>query len=193
MKKVLLLIVIFITVFTLTGCKKEVEKTTVLMTVKNYGEITMELDPTYAKKTVENFLNLVELGFYNGLSFHRVIDGFMIQGGDPLRDGTGGSGNNIKGEFKNNGITNKLSHTRGVVSMARNPYNNDSASSQFFIVQEDSPHLDGDYAAFGKVTVGMEIVDEIAKNTKVEDDNGTVLRGNQPIIESIKIISATEE
>lgn len=193
MKKVLLLVVVFLSVFTLTGCKKDVEKTTVLMTVKDYGEITIELDPTYAPETVENFLNLVEMGFYDGLSFHRIIDGFMIQGGDPLRDGTGGSGKNIKGEFESNGVKNKLSHTRGVISMARNSYSNDSASSQFFIVQEDSTHLDGDYAAFGIVTSGMEVVDAIAKETKVEDDNGTVLRKNQPIIESIKIISATEE
>lgn len=193
MKKILLLIVVFLSIFTLSGCKKDVEKTTVLMTVKDYGEITIELDPTYAPKTVENFISLVDMGFYNGLSFHRIIDGFMIQGGDPLRDGTGGSGNNIKGEFSNNGVTNKLSHTRGVISMARNLYSNDSASSQFFIVQEDSPHLDGDYATFGKVINGIEIVDAIAKGTKVEDENGTVLRDNQPIIESIKIISATEE
>lgn len=192
MKKVLLLIVVCLSLFALTGCKKDIKKTTVLMTVKDYGEITIELDPTYAHETVENFLNLVENGFYNGLSFHRIIDGFMIQGGDPLRNGSGGSGKNIKGEFLSNGVTNKLSHKRGVISMARNPYSNDSASSQFFIVQEDSTHLDGDYAAFGIVTSGMEIVDKIAKNTKVEDDNGTVLRTNQPIIESIKIIDATE-
>ena len=152
--------------------------------VKNYGIIKLELDADTAPITVENFAKLVNEGFYDGLTFHRIIDGFMIQGGDPLGNGTGGSSENIKGEFKANGVTNNIAHVRGVISMARaNPYN--SASSQFFIVHEDSTFLDGQYAAFGKVTEGIEIVDRICNDTKVEDSNGTVLKPNQPIIEKI--------
>lgn len=156
--------------------------------VKDMGTISVELNESEAPITVQNFIKLANDGFYDGLTFHRIIDNFMIQGGDPKGNGTGGSDSTIKGEFKSNGITNNISHVRGTISMARNPYNKDSASSQFFIVQKDSPHLDGDYAAFGTVTSGMEIVDEIAKNTPVEDANGTVLKENQPIIESIKVI-----
>ena len=111
----------------------------------------------------------------------------MIQGGDPLGNGTGGSDNKIKGEFSNNGIENSLSHTRGAISMARSS-NNDSASSQFFIVHKDSTYLDGNYACFGYVTDGMEVVDAICEDTKVEDNNGTVAKENQPVIESIKVI-----
>lgn len=152
--------------------------------VKEYGTIKLELDADTAPITVANFAKLVNEGFYNGLTFHRIIDGFMIQGGDPLGNGTGGSSENIKGEFKANGVDNSISHVRGVISMARaNPYN--SASSQFFIVHEDSTFLDGQYAAFGKVTEGIEIVDKICEDTKVEDRNGTVLKSNQPIIEKI--------
>ncbi len=187
-KKIVYGFTLFLFLFMLTGCGSEkIEKTKVLMKVKDYGEITIELDPTYAKKTVENFKELVSSGFYNGLTFHRIIDGFMIQGGDPEGTGFGGSSKTIKGEFSENGVTNPLKHTRGVISMARSG-NPDSASSQFFIVHEDSPHLDGSYASFGIVLSGMEVVDEIVKNTKVEDDDGTVLKKNQPIIESIEII-----
>lgn len=156
------------------------------ITVKNYGKIDLELDADVAPITVTNFINLVNDNFYDGLTFHRIIDGFMIQGGDPLGNGTGGSDKTIKGEFSDNGVNNSISHVRGVISMARsNSY--DSASSQFFIVHEDSTFLDGKYAAFGKVTSGMDIVDKLAK-VKVEDDNGTVSKKNQPIIESIKVI-----
>ena len=156
----------------------------VRITIKNYGTIDLELDEIAAPITVQNFLSLVDSHFYDGLTFHRIIDGFMIQGGDPLGNGTGGSPNKIKGEFASNGIANAISHVRGVISMARSQDKN-SASSQFFIVHQDSTFLDGQYAGFGHVTTGMEVVDAICKNTKVEDSNGTVRRENQPIIESI--------
>lgn len=155
--------------------------------VRDYGTIKVELDGKTAPITVENFLKLAEEGFYDGLTFHRIIDGFMIQGGDPNGDGTGGSGETIKGEFSENGVENDIEHVRGVISMARSE-GMDSASSQFFIVQEDSPHLDGQYAAFGHVTEGMEIVDEICENTPVTDLNGTVPKENQPVIETIRVI-----
>lgn len=152
--------------------------------IKDYGTIKIELDANTAPITVANFAKLVNEGFYNGLTFHRIIDGFMIQGGDPLGNGFGGSDENIKGEFSINGVKNNISHKRGVISMARsNDYN--SASSQFFIVHEDSTFLDGQYAGFGRVLEGIEIVDKICEDTKVEDGNGTVLKSNQPIIEKI--------
>ena len=152
--------------------------------VKEYGTIKLELNADIAPITVSNFAELVNKGFYDGLTFHRIIDGFMIQGGDPLGNGTGGSNKNIKGEFAVNGVKNNISHKRGVISMARSSSYN-SASSQFFIVHEDSTFLDGQYAGFGRVTQGMEVVDAICKNTPVEDNNGTVLKANQPIIEKI--------
>ena len=189
MKK--LCILLGVIVMLLTGCNKD-EKYNVEINVKDYGVIKLELDSKEAPITVKNFVDLVESGFYDGLTFHRIIDGFMVQGGDPLGNGTGGSDKKIKGEYSANGVKNNISHKRGVISMARNPYDMNSASSQFFIVQQDSTYLDGQYAAFGHVTEGMDIVDEIAKNTKVEDDNGTVLKENQPIIESIKIIKEAE-
>ena len=155
--------------------------------VKDYGTIELELDADVAPITVANFAKLVNEGFYNGLTFHRIIDGFMIQGGDPLGNGTGGSNENIKGEFSANGVKNSISHKRGVISMARsNAFN--SASSQFFIVHEDSTFLDGQYAAFGMVTSGIEVVDKICENVKVEDNNGTVLKDNQPIIEKVTML-----
>ena len=155
--------------------------------VKNYGTIALELDADVAPITVENFANLVNEGFYNGLTFHRIISGFMIQGGDPLGNGTGGSSKTIKGEFASNGAKNSISHVRGTISMARSSMPN-SASSQFFIVHQDSTFLDGKYAAFGTVTSGMEVVDKICADTAVEDDNGTVAKNNQPVIEKITII-----
>ena len=155
--------------------------------VKNYGTIALELDADVAPITVENFANLVNEGFYNGLTFHRIISGFMIQGGDPLGNGTGGSSKTIKGEFASNGVKNSISHVRGTISMARSSMPN-SASSQFFIVHKDSTFLDGQYAAFGTVTSGMEVVDKICADTAVEDDNGTVAKNNQPVIEKITII-----
>ena len=129
--------------------------------VENYGTITLELYSDVAPETVKNFVNLAKSGFYDGLTFHRIIDGFMIQGGCPKGNGTGGPGWHIKGEFAANGVKNDLKHTRGVLSMAR-AMDPNSAGSQFFIMHEDAPHLDGQYAAFGKVVSGMEVVDEIA-------------------------------
>ena len=155
--------------------------------VKDYGEIQVELDADTAPVTVTNFVKLAQEGFYDGLTFHRIIDGFMIQGGDPKGNGTGGSDETIKGEFSENGVENPLSHTRGAISMARSQ-DYDSASSQFFIVQEDSTYLDGQYAAFGYVTEGMDVVDKICEDVSVEDQNGTVLPENQPVIESIKVV-----
>lgn len=134
----------------------------VTITLENGKEIKLELFKDVAPITVQNFLNLVDEKFYDGLIFHRVIEGFMIQGGDPTGTGMGGSSKKIKGEFKINGVNNELNHTRGVISMARS-YDNNSASSQFFIMHEDAPHLDGSYAAFGAVVSGIENVDEIAK------------------------------
>ena len=156
--------------------------------VKDMGEIRVALNETVAPITVQNFIKLANEGFYDGLTFHRVIEGFMIQGGDPKADGTGGSDTEIKGEFSENGVENNIPHVRGVISMARNSVSMDSASSQFFIVHENATYLDGQYAAFGYVTEGMDIVDKIATETPVTDDNGTVLKENQPVIESIKIL-----
>lgn len=157
------------------------------ITVKDKGVIAVELDADTAPITVTNFVELANSGFYNGLTFHRIIEGFMIQGGDPKGNGTGGSDKNIKGEFAANGIKNNISHERGVISMARSSAY-DSASSQFFIMHKTSTHLDGQYAAFGHVTSGMDIVDDLAENTPVSDSDGTVLKVNQPVIESIKVI-----
>lgn len=157
------------------------------ITVKDKGVIAVELDADTAPITVTNFVELANSGFYNGLTFHRIIEGFMIQGGDPKGNGTGGSDKNIKGEFAANGIKNDISHERGVISMARSSAY-DSASSQFFIMHKTSTHLDGQYAAFGHVTSGMDIVDDLAENTPVSDSDGTVLKANQPVIESIKVI-----
>lgn len=157
------------------------------ITVKDYGTIDIELDGDVAPISVQNFIDLANDGFYDGLTFHRIITGFMMQGGDPTGTGMGGSEDNIKGEFSANGVKNDLSHTRGAVSMARSS-DYDSASSQFFIVQQDSTYLDGQYACFGYVTNGMDVVDAICDNTPVTDDNGTVEAANQPVIESVKII-----
>ena len=159
----------------------------VRITVKDYGIIDVELDGDTAPISVANFLDLAEEGFYDGLTFHRIISGFMIQGGDPLGTGMGGSDREIKGEFAMNGVENPLSHTRGAISMARSQ-RPDSASSQFFIVHEDSQYLDGQYACFGYVTEGMEVVDAICEVVPVEDGNGTVAPENQPVIESVAVI-----
>ena len=155
--------------------------------VQDYGTIKVELDADQAPITVQNFIDLANSGFYDGLTFHRIIEGFMIQGGDPNGDGTGGSGHTIRGEFTQNGVNNTLSHTRGAISMARSSAMN-SASSQFFIVHEDSTYLDGSYAVFGYVTEGMDVVDAIATSVTAEDSNGTVAKENQPVIEKITII-----
>ena len=198
MKKIsvaLLVLLIFI-----TGCSikdlfvKENEseelmsgKVNVSIDVKNYGVIKLELDADVAPITVTNFVNLANEHFYDGLTFHRIMEGFMIQGGDPEHNGTGGSEKTIKGEFSSNGVENNISHVRGVISMGRRSNDNDSASSQFFIVHQDSTFLDGNYAAFGKVTEGMEIVDKIATEVSphATDDNGTIPYEFQPIINSI--------
>ncbi len=166
--------------------KENRQKVTAVIDIRDYGKITMELDPDAAPVTVENFVKLVREGFYDGLTFHRIMDGFMIQGGDPQGNGSGGAPETIKGEFSQNGVQNPLSHVRGTVSMARSQ-DPDSASSQFFIVQSDSTFLDGQYAAFGKVTKGMEIVDQICKDALPIDDNGTIPADEQPVINSITI------
>ncbi|OOB77737.1 MAG: peptidylprolyl isomerase [Epulopiscium sp. Nele67-Bin001] len=137
-------------------------KPIVTMSIKDYGDIIIELYPDIAPNTVSNFVSLIEAGYYNGLTFHRIIDGFMIQGGCPLGTGSGNPGYSIKGEFTANGVENNLAHTLGVISMARSA-NPDSAGSQFFIMTGTSPHLDGEYAGFGKVISGLEIVETLGK------------------------------
>lgn len=162
------------------------------MIVKDYGRIALELDADTAPITVTNFISLINDKFYDGLTFHRIIDGFMVQGGDPEGTGYGGSSKTIKGEFSLNGVENNISHVRGVISMARSGNSYNSASSQFFIVHEDSTSLDGQYAAFGRVIEGMEVVDKLSKVKVEEDTDGMVLKENQPVIESIRVISKDE-
>ena len=162
------------------------------ITVQDYGIITLTLDETIAPITVTNFINLAKSGFYDGLTFHRIIDGFMMQGGDPKGDGTGGSTQKITGEFSANGIQNAIPHVRGVISMARSSAMN-SASSQFFIMHKDYSGLNGQYAAFGWVTSGMEFVDEICENTPVTDNNGTVPKKSQPVIKSVRVVGNNSE
>ena len=194
--------VILIVCLLMCGCSKDtskgiIEKISYEETneITNYvkletakGIILVELYPDIAPITVENFQNLVNEKFYDGLIFHRVIKDFMIQGGDPEGTGLGGSSKTIKGEFKNNGVNNDLSHTRGVISMARNSISMDSASSQFFIVQKDSTYLDGDYAAFGKVIAGMDVVDKIASVNVDSNDKPTSMQK----IKSIRFIKIGE-
>ena len=155
--------------------------------VKDYGTIEVELDGDTAPITVANFVKLVNEKFYDGLTFHRIMSGFMIQGGDPLGNGTGGSDETIKGEFSSNGVENNISHKRCVISMARSS-EPDSASSQFFIMHQDADYLDGQYAAFGKVTKGMSVVDKICEDVTPTDGNGTVEKADQPVIESIRMV-----
>ena len=194
-------IVFFMTLSSLISCGKKADITPqgndtaaepvvthkVEIEVENYGTIALELYGEMAPDTVANFVKLTNDGFYNGLTFHRIISGFMIQGGDPEGTGFGGSDETIKGEFTANGFNNPLKHTRGVISMARSSASMDSASSQFFIMHQDAPHLDGSYAAFGKVTSGIEVVDAICENTPVVD-GGTVLAQNQPKIKEIRVV-----
>ena len=190
---IVVLVAAVIALFAVRGKKESTEtidaagKHHIETQVKDYGTIKAELDGDTAPITVANFLKLAESGFYDGLTFHRIIDGFMIQGGDPKGNGTGGADKTVKGEFSQNGVENKLSHVRGTLSMARSQ-DMDSASSQFFIVQSDCTYLDGQYAAFGTVTEGMDLVDKICKDTPVQDNNGTVSAADQPVIESIKVI-----
>ena len=156
--------------------------------IEDYGIIKLELRPDVAPITVANFVKLAGEGFYDGLTFHRIMEGFMMQGGDPKGDGTGGSDTEIKGEFSANGVENDLSHTRGAISMARNGYNMDSASSQFFIVHQDSTFLDGNYACFGYVTEGLDVVDRVCEASSPLDDNGTIASEDQPVITYIRIL-----
>lgn len=189
MKKI---IIILVSILCLTGCgKKEYENPIVTMNIKDYGTIKIELYPKYAPNTVANFVNLVEEGFYNGNTFHRLVPGFVLQGGDPEGNGTGGPGYTIKGEFKENGYTkNTLKHTTGIISMARS-MSPDSAGSQFFIVLADSQmvsaSLDNKYAGFGKVIEGLEIIKKIEDSEKVENEQTGKLK------ENITIESATVE
>ena len=192
MKKIGIICLIFC-LFLITGCEeeKEVKKSTILhhaeIIIKDYGTIKVELNESEAPITVQNFIDLAENNFYDGLTFHRIIKDFMMQGGDATGTDKENMTHTITGEFSANRINNSLKHIRGAISMARsNAYN--SASSQFFIVQEDSPHLDGNYAAFGYVTDGMDIVDKICDETEVTDDNGSVSIENRPVIETIKIM-----
>ena len=154
--------------------------------IKDYGTVKVRLEPGEAPLTVKNFIELAESGFYDGLTFHRIMDGFMMQGGDPDGNGTGGADTNVPGEFALNGVQNNISHVKGVISMARSQ-DPDSASSQFFIVQSDSIFLDGQYAGFGYVTEGMDIVDKICSDAKPVDDNGTIIPEEQPVMESVTI------
>ncbi len=228
MKKICsVLLILALTALLFCGCGKETaENYTAEIVIKDHGTITVHLDGKTAPITVNNFVKLAEEGFYDGLTFHRIMEGYMMQGGCPEGKGTGGykdaNGNevNIKGEYAANGVENAISHKRGVLSMARSSswveqYLNygyslemiaqieglsvkeakeilaegyDSASSQFFIVHEDSTFLDKNYAAFGWVTNGMEIVDQICTDAKPTDDNGTIPAADQPIIETIRII-----
>ena len=185
MKKQLGILLILSVVLAMTACGKKGPFQKVRhaeITVKDYGTIKLELDIGTAPITVKNFIKLAKSGFYDGLTFHRIIDGFMIQGGDPNGNGSGGSGEYIKGEFPSNGVDNPISHDEGIISMARGK-KPDSASSQFFIVTGSAKHLDGNYAAFGRVTEGLDIAKKIAKDAKPIDKNGTIPKDQQPVIE----------
>ena len=194
MKKILI-IILAASLLLFTGCggsgrdSKTAGKHRIEIDVAGYGVICAELDGDSAPITVSNFLKLTKEGFYDGLTFHRVVPGFVVQGGDPEGKGMGGSDKTIKGEFSENGVDNPLKHTRGALSMARSQDPN-SASSQFFIVQEDAAgaQLDGKYAVFGYVTEGMEIVDKICSDVPVQDSFGSVLPDDQPVITSVKVV-----
>ncbi len=181
------IMLMFCMMFSFTACGKkdgetQAQKQYVQIEMKKGGKIIVELMPEHAPKTVAFFLELVDDKYYNGLNFHRAVDGFMIQGGSPNGDGVGGCGRTVKGEFASNGFENTLSHTRGVVSMARTSVK-DSASGQFFIMHDNGTYLDGEYAAFGKVVEGMEVVDEIATSPV---DGETLI--DKPIIKSVKLL-----
>lgn len=189
MKKAKFLIVCFLLIISITGCSKKsseqnyenYDNPIVTMEINNYGTIKIELYPKYAPNTVANFVNLIEEGFYDGNNFHRLVPGFVLQGGDPNGNGSGGPGYSIKGEFKKNNYTkNTLSHTEGVISMARNNISMDSAGSQFFIVLNDNAKysLDNMYAGFGKVIEGMDILKEIESKEIVENKNTGKLKEN---------------
>ena len=193
MKKLMIMLLAMTCLLCGCGGKQEtkeesaaVENAVVDIVVKDYGTITLELDGGAAPITVANFVKLAEEGFYDGLTLHRIMAGFMMQGGDPNGNGTGGSDEKITGEFSANGIENPISHVRGTISMARAQDPN-SASSQFFIVHADSTFLDGQYAAFGTVTEGMDVVDAICEAAQPIDNNGTIPAGEQPVIESVTV------
>ena len=187
LKIVFALSLVFVMTFSFAACSDK-ENYTAVIDIENYGKITLILDADAAPKTVDNFVKLAKSGFYDGLTFHRIMEGFMMQGGDPEGTGMGGSDENIVGEFSANGYENSISHIRGTVSMARNGYDYNSASSQFFIVHKDSTFLDGQYAAFGRVTDGMDVVDKVCEDAKPTDDNGTIPASEQPVIKSITIV-----
>ncbi|MBP3200556.1 MAG: peptidylprolyl isomerase [Lachnospiraceae bacterium] len=215
MKKVVKLVLLSALALSLFACnsgsgangeKNASKKPKVEISIKDFGVMQAELEPEIAPITVANFLKLVNDGFYNGLTIHRVVTDFMIQGGDPTGNGDGGTGETIKGEFESNGVPNSISHERGVISMARWGDEPDSASSQFFILQQDAVRhnedgtpktdengkpenfLDGEYAAFGRIVSGIEIVDKICEEVKPIDELGTVDKMDQPVIEYIKVI-----
>ena len=181
-RRLSVMLLILSMILTLCGCEKE-ENPMVEIEMENGGIMRLELYPDIAPITVENFLDLVNDGFYDGLIFHRVINNFMIQGGDPTGTGMGGSENTIKGEFAQNGVKNDLSHTRGVISMARSQ-SYDSASSQFFIVHQDSTYLDGSYAAFGKMVDGYDVLDEIATTPTDSSDKPLA----DQVIKTIRVV-----
>lgn len=169
------------------GCGEEKQPVTYAdIEIQDYGTITVALDSAAAPETVANFVKLAEEGFYDGLTFHRIMSGFMMQGGDPNGNGTGGSEETIKGEFSANGHENNLTHRRGAISMARSQ-EYDSASSQFFICHKDSKFLDGQYAAFGYVTKGIEVVDAVCEAAEPTDNNGSIAADAQPVITSVTI------
>jgi peptidyl-prolyl cis-trans isomerase B (cyclophilin B) len=200
MKKIIsVFLTLTLTALLFCSCgNNKVSDYTAEIVIKDYGTITVHLDGDTAPITVSNFVKLANEGFYDGLTFHRIMEGFMMQGGDPNGNGTGGSSEKIKGEFASNGVNNTISHKRGVICMARSgayPWASEaeheaarnSASSQFFIMHQDYPGLDGEYAAFGWVTSGIEIVDAICADANPTDNNGTIPKSEQPVIETIRV------
>lgn len=190
---IILIVIIFITSMVISSNKEKETNKDLLdgihyaeIKVKNYGSIIVELDANTSPITVTNFLSLADSKFYDGLSFHRIIEGFMIQGGGYDQSGNKKNADTIKGEFKNNGVENNIKHERGVISMARVSGIPNSASSEFFIMHQDSLSLDGDYAAFGHVIEGMDVVDKIATSVKPTDNNGSIDLEDRPVIESIR-------
>lgn len=192
MKKIAIALIVLLSLLCLFACGKDSglleESYTIEIEIENYGVITAVLDAKTAPITVKNFIGLIESGYYNGISFHRIINGFMMQGGDPNGNGVNDEGTpTIKGEFDYNGVKNDISHTRGTLSMARSQSYN-SAASQFFIMHRDDTRLDGQYAAFGRVIDGLDIVDKICIETPVSGDNGYIAPKDRPIIKEIRIV-----
>lgn len=187
MKRILAILLVVLMAVVLFGCQEPFRMDSVYyadIVIKDYGTITVKLDQSAAPITVENFVKLARDGYYDGLTFHRIIEGFMMQGGAPKTNKDKVA--SIKGEFTANGVNNPLKHTRGAISMARSSDMN-SANSQFFIVHETSPHLDGQYACFGYVIEGIEIVDRICQEATPTDGNGSIASNKQPVIETIRI------